>query len=147
MPASLTLLDFSDLDLFFAWEDAEKEGWATAEDVAKEIGITHEHPAKCVGARFAWFKRFGWMENIRDGSKIYWRPTQKGKELFNPKKVSAATAKNLAGLNEGQRAQVMADLGRTVPKGSREGAHLAVRAFRNGMGGWIDPALATKRRK
>jgi hypothetical protein len=145
MPESLTLIDFSDVDLYYAWEDAkDDDGWATSAEVAEQTGVTADKPAKYVGARFAWWKRYGWFENKSEKGETLWRPTKKGRELFNPRKIAVATARALNGLDEGQRAQVTADLARTLPAGSREGAHLASRAWRSGLQGWRDPKLANK---
>lgn len=143
MPASLTLLAFKDSDLFGAFEEAKnKEGKATAAEVAQHIGIDHDNPAKCVGARFSWGKQYGWMENEREGGETYWWYTDEGRDLFSPKRLAAPASRALGDLSAGQAVQVAGALARSATKGSREATHATSRAWRNGLGGWKDPALS-----
>jgi hypothetical protein len=75
---SLRLIDYSDRELLHRVNDlADDEGWVTAQQVAEAINLTHESPARCVGARFNWLKRYGAMH--RDGQK--WRMTTIGQSL------------------------------------------------------------------
>lgn len=141
MPASLTLADFDDFELLYALEEAgDDEGWASAEEVAQAIGLDHDRPANCVGSRFAWLKRFGLMESTPDRGTMLWRLTTRGRDLHEGK-LRAATMNALGGLSEGERAKALDLIARSLPSGSRQGAHLARRAYQHQMGAWRDPKI------
>lgn len=144
MPASLTLADFSDADLLYALDKAaDEEGWASAKEVVKEIGdIGLEHPARGVGSRLSWQKRYGLMETKREKGETYWRLNEIGHALLAPRKLTAVVERALGGLDEGQRVRVADAIARAIPTGSRQAGHLTTRAFRHGLGGWRDPKIA-----
>jgi hypothetical protein len=148
MPASLTLGDFSDFDLLGALDEAgDDDGWATSQEVARQIGIEHPNPAKCVGARFAWLNRFGLMEQdtLKDGT-MKWRLNPTGTALIYPSKsMPVAIQRALETLSESQMIWLTDSVAQGLPGTSRQAAHLARRAWRNRFGDWRDPLLfATK---
>lgn len=147
MPSRLTLADFSDHDLLFALEDtADAEGWATAEDVAIQIGIDHDKPTNCVGSRFAWCYRFGWLEKEVEKGKTKWRLSDIGYDLLHPNKLNAAAEKALSELTEGQRIAVTDLVAKALPGVSRQSAHMARRAWQHHFGGWRDKSIAPQRK-
>lgn len=145
MPADLKLQDFADLDLLYAIEEAgDSDGWATAEEIATQIGITHDRPAQCVGTRLGWMNRFGFMDKETEKGKTLWRLNEKGHELLHPQRLSAAITRALETLDEGQRAQITDAIARELPRSSRQAAHLARRTWTHHFGGWRDPKLARR---
>src|SRR4029078_6601446 len=146
MPASLTLMDFSDRDLLHALADCcDGDGWATAEIVARQIGIDHPRPAQCVGARFSWLMRYGLMENQREGKEIFWRATPSCLTLVFNGKITDAQRKSFEKLPESKRVDALDALARLVPTGTRQSAHLARRAYQHRMGAWRDPLIYKKK--
>jgi hypothetical protein len=135
-PKSLTLADFSDRDLLHALDEAgDDDGWATAEEVARLIGVEHERPNQCVGSRFAWLYRFGVMERgTFEKGKTYWR--------LNP--LGKAAAKLLGEMTESQRIRITEAIAKETPKGTRQAAHLGRRTWAHNFGGWRDPKISGK---
>ncbi len=146
MPTALTLLDFSDRDLLNALTEAgDNDGWATAEEVARLIGIDHEHPSQCVGMRFAWLRKFGVLDTKNTEGVRVWRLNAVGVSLMYPKHLPAAVQRALASLDEGQRVQITEAISRELRHTSREGIHISRRAWQHNFGGWKDPKLAHRR--
>jgi hypothetical protein len=96
--AHLRLEEFSDPELLLALDDvcAAGEGWGSARQVAKHIGLDGEEPHRPVANRLSWQQRFGSVEreflrdeagNIRyhrDGKPMYtqnWRLSDIGRQL------------------------------------------------------------------
>lgn len=140
---SLRLAEFSDFDLLHALaEVADEDGWATADDVAQQIGITHKRPTQCVGARFAWLNRFGLMEQEPDKERMKWRLNEIGEALLFPRKqMPAAISKAMEKLDESQLIALTDLVAKDLPIQSRQVAHLARRAWRHHFGEWRDPLL------
>lgn len=146
--SSLTLYDFSDRDLLYALEECgDNEGYATAEEVARKIGIRASKPNQSVGSRFAWLRRFGIMDfkpGGKDGKGL-WRLNETGESLLHPKDMSVTLNKLLDKMTPGQRVKVMEIVSRETAKEgrtNRQAAHLTRRAFRHSMDGWKDPKIA-----
>jgi len=147
-PRGLKLSDFADHELFFALEAvADEEGWATAGDIAAEIGIDHDRPTRCVATRLAWMNRYGFMEKAEseDGEGL-WRLNDRAYDLVHPQALSAAVQRALEGMDEGQRAAVTKAIARELPRSSRQAAHLARRAWLHHFGGWRDREITPKAR-
>jgi len=152
-PHGLKLADFADHELFYALDEAaDPEGWATAEDIAEQIGIDHENPTHCVGTRLGWMNRYGMMERDDDytnGDKrrvTRWRLNEKGEALIYPAKLGAAVERALAGMDEGQRAAVVKAIAAELPQSSRQAMHLARRSWTHHVGGWRDRTITPKRK-
>ena len=80
MPSNLQLGTYSDFDLLHIVNDlADNDGWATTEEIAQRVGLTHKHPNHCVGIRFAWMRREGAVEKHPKEGK--WRMTDRGRAL------------------------------------------------------------------
>lgn len=156
MPMHLRLEDFSDHDLLYALEDCgDDEGWATSKEIAEFIGLKEnpeakEYPAANVGIRLAWMFRFGVMEKRReDGVEIVpvqWRLNDTGYSLIHPTKLSPSAMKALEALDEGQRLLVTEAVSRQLKRTSRQGVHLARRAFTHNIGSWRDESIAAKKK-
>lgn len=148
MPMSLRLEDFSDHDLLYALEESgDDEGWATSQEVAEQIGLNlDESPAKNVGIRLSWLNRFGVMEQDDEKGPMKWRLNDIGYNLLHPTKLSPSALKALEGLDEGQRLLVTEAVSRQLKRTSRQGTHLAKRAFAHNIGGWRDASIAPKRK-
>lgn len=139
---SLRLADFNDLDLLHLLDDVgNEEGWATAEDVAREIGLTHKHPAQCVGSRFAWLYRFGVMDQKQSKRGMLWRLNEIGYALIYPNEFSATLDKALGKLDAGQVIALTDRVANGLQRESRQATHLARRAWRHRLGGWRDPQV------
>lgn len=148
MPGSLTLEEFNDAEFFNALRRAaDEDGWAVAEDIAEQIGITNDYPTTSVGCRLGWARKYGFVEKETDKGDTLWRLTPMGEALANPHKVSASLEKALDGLDEAQRAKITEAMVRELPGRSREAIHYTRRNFRHFMGGWRDPATTPQRKK
>lgn len=147
MPVTLRLADFSDHDLLFALEEAaDEEGWATSQEIADQIGIDNEHPASNVGIRLGWLYRFGVMDKEFEKGATRWRLNDKGYALLHPNKLTPAAERALESLDESQRLLVTESVSRQLQKTSREGTHMARRAWTHNMGAWRDASIAPKRK-
>lgn len=152
MPSSLTLTAFSDRDLLYTLEEvADAEGWATAKEVADEINIDHPRPTQCVGARFAWLKRFKIMEfKIEDGESK-WKLNATGESLLHSKEMTKPVREALANLTEGQRVAVTELIAKQIASDSRKAGrpagHMSRRAWKHSMGTWRDPSLTPQKAK
>lgn len=144
----LTLLAFNDRDLLFALEEAgDDEGWASSEEVARLVGIEDDYPARSVGSRLSWACRYGWIEKRKAGATTLWRLNDAGVALLHAE-LSPATERRLRDLDEGERAEAIADLAGDLMLGSPAGAHLARRAWAHEFGlRFRDPRLLTNPRK
>jgi len=147
MPMSLRLVDFSDHDLLYALEESgDDEGWATSLEIAEHLGLNLEDsPAKNIGSRLAWLNRFGVMEQDDEKSQMRWRINDVGFTLLHPNKLPPSAMKALEALDEGQRLMVTEAVSRQLRRTSRQGTHLAKRAFTHNIGYWRDASIAPKR--
>lgn len=132
MPSSLKLSEFNDDELIHVLDAvANDEGWATTQDVAAEIGLTHDNPNNCVGGRFAYLKRIKVLQNKQDKGETWWKLTAKGKALTHPRKLPVAVERALEDMDEGQQIAATNRLARRVPRSSAPGGQLTKRAWRH----------------
>lgn len=146
-PTSLQLDKFRDDDLLWALEESyDDDGWALSRDVAKKIGLSHRHPAQCVGSRFAWLKRMGILKSkpSEDGD-LLWQMTDTGEELLHKRELNKTIEKMLGKLSEAQRVRVTEIIAEAISTEGRSAAHLAQRGWRNRLAGWKDPKLYPSR--
>jgi hypothetical protein len=96
---SLRLIDYSDRELLLiVVDEATADGWTTAEDVARRLGLATPLPQRNVVSRFSWLRRYGAMERetvtddkgkplvTRSGNMKYtqrWRLTARGEQIAN----------------------------------------------------------------
>ena len=77
---SLTLYTYSDRELLHVMlDESDGDGWISAQDLAKVIGIDAKHPAQHVGTRLGWMRKYGAVE--RQPKAPLWRPTAMGRTL------------------------------------------------------------------
>jgi hypothetical protein len=144
MPASLTLADFSDRDLLYALDEAsDLDGWATSEQVARQIGIDHPRPNQCVGARLGWLNRYGVMERGTVKGDVVWRLNSKGRELIFGS-IRKSSQELWQRLTETERVAAADALALRLDGSSRQAVHLSRRAWRHRFYNWRDPQLGTK---
>lgn len=107
----LRLADVSDFDLLEAIIDGERNEWTLSVDIGKRFGVPEEFAARVCSARFAWMKRFGWLEykpgnEFDDNLGGRWRVTRVARNLITGD-MPAGLDEMLAHLDDGQRAQVL----------------------------------------
>jgi hypothetical protein len=152
MPSNVTLESMSDFEFLHAMNDAgDDDGWATSEEIAKQIGLDVEtadaFANQCVGSRCAWSYRYGLVEKGIFEGQLYWRLNPTGTDLVLGRALAKGVQQTLADLSESQRVRVTDLVAKAAPRGSRQAAHLTRRTFkREFTDGWRDPALFKKRR-
>lgn len=116
---SLKLNDYADPELLAIITDiANEEGYASSSDIAAQVGIEARYANRCVGSRFAWMRRWGWVERHPDESA--WRLTTVGRELIHGQ-MTRTVQRMLDRLSEGDRVRVTRELARQV----RQNGHAA----------------------
>lgn len=76
----LTLYDYSDRELLLMMLDhADDDGWVSTHDLATALQVEGKYPARPVGIRLGWMKRYGAVERAED--KPEWRLTRQGLAL------------------------------------------------------------------
>jgi hypothetical protein len=113
----LRLADLSDREVLLALMDAaDGDGFASAPDIASQLGMKGDHPQRMVSSRCAWLRRYGaverellWDDNgnaimnrkgeQRTGQR--WRPTELGYALARGS-LKKAQENALAGLTDEQ---------------------------------------------
>ena len=143
-PRSLRLQHFSDRDLFYALEQASNgDGRASAKEIAEQIGLDTEHGRRCVSTRFAWMKRYGFVDReIGEDKDIRWYLNDEALAVLYPKKLASAVDRALESLSDGQRAQITETIAMQLPHtSSRQAAHYARRALQHHFGAWRDPLI------
>lgn len=126
---SLKLNDYADPELLAIITDvADAEGYAESTDIAAQVGIEARHANRCVGSRFAWMRRWGWVERHPDRSA--WRLTETGHALISGR-VTRTVQRMLDRLSEGDRVRVTRELARMVRSGGNAATQQMVkREFR-----------------
>lgn len=139
---SLTLADYSDRDILSSLVDvADDEGWACAQDVARQIGLDHPRPNQCVGSRLSWLRRYGALDTDRIEGRVCWRLNSVGEAIYRGNKLSATQRRSIDGLSEAARIAAIDSIAASLPSSSRTGTHFARRAWTHRMGGWRDVTL------
>jgi len=140
---ALTLYDFDDDELLYAFEKAADErGRASAEDTARELG--RDELTASVGRRFSWYRQWGVME-YEAGNPGQWWLTDEAEAIRHPHQMSAAGKRALEHLDEGTRVELVAMLSNDLAHSSRQAAHLGRRAYAANFR-FKDPVMARKRR-
>ena len=140
---ALRLADFNDIDLLHVLDEVgDDEGWATAEEVARQIGVSHRNPSQCVGSRFAWLYRYGVMERRQSKHHTQWRLNVYGYALIFPDAFSKTLANALEKLEAGQIIALTDHIAKGLPQAPRQATHLARRAWRHHLDGWRDPEVS-----
>ena len=60
-------------------DEADGQGWISAQDLARALAIEAKHPAQHVGTRLGWMRKYGAVE--RQAKEPMWRPTSMGRAL------------------------------------------------------------------
>ena len=124
----LRLVDVSDIALLAVLERVgDEEGWASSVDVAGELALDALYPARNVGSRLGWLRRYGAVE--RDGGR--WRMTAIGHRLY----AAALDGEQLSVLDRLSRDDLLAVthwLADRMPRVRREAASLIRREFKYG---------------
>lgn len=92
-PASLRLADYSDRELLHIVEDiaaTAEDGWAPVAAIAVQVGLIHDRPNQCVGARLSWLARYDLVERHDLGGA--WRATDVGHALMHGKLTATQQA-------------------------------------------------------
>jgi len=139
---ALTLYDFDDDDLLYAFEKAaDDRGRATAEDTARELG--KEELTANIGRRFSWYRSWGIMD-YEAGNPGEWWLTDEAEAIRHPDKLSPAGKRALDNLDEGLRVELVGMLSKELAHSSRQAAHLGRRAYAANFR-FKDPVLARRR--
>src|SRR3954466_5878034 len=79
MASTVRLADFSDRELLFVFSDHEDdEGYVHVAGVLAALDLDNEHPARCLGARMAWLRRYGAL----DREEGRWHLTEVGQAVI-----------------------------------------------------------------
>jgi hypothetical protein len=138
---SLKNIDFSDRELLHVLSDvADDDGWATTPELGQTLGIVAPETMvtpnqkiayvhRCVGARYAFMKRAGWVE--RDETRTKWRITRIGRDLMMGN-LSKALENSLGKLKPGDRVLVMRSLTQAYRADRVESATMLRREWQHG---------------
>ena len=127
---SLKLLDYSDKELIGVVSDmVGPDGWARTNEVTKQLGLKHERPTQCVGARLAWLKRYG----IVEGGDRKWRLTPVG-EVFLNGQLSKKASDALERMEAGELFTVTRFLARQQRNAAAPVGHMLRREWVHGTG-------------
>lgn len=146
---SLTLLDLSDRELLLVMRDvADGVGWASAHDIADQLGLQTDKPHRSVAVRLSWLKRYGAVEReherdpdtgrllYRGDKPVYtqrWKMTPTGLALAVGKLTKTQQA-SLDKLKDGQMLMTMRWLSQRVVGSEPTVSKLMDREYRYGIG-------------
>jgi len=86
---SLRLIDISDRELLHILDDlGDNDGWVSAFDLCRALGLDPDYPNRTVASRFVWLRRFGVVEKRRGRKKASvgeWRLSKAGVDLIDGK--------------------------------------------------------------
>lgn len=147
---SMTLYDMTDKDLLYTLEEVgDREGWATAREVAEAVNLDAKNRNQCVGGRFSHLKRIGIMEFKIEEGESKWRLNTLGESLLHSAKSDSALKGIIAELSEAERIALTGLLAGQFSKDSRKKGrsttHLARRSWKHSMDRWRDPSIAPQR--
>lgn len=98
---SAILDELSDKEVLWVLEDVTDEsGYADVHAIADMLGMKHDNPAKCVGSRLSWLRRYGVVEKHKDAPGL-WRLTRPGRALIGAD-LQPGQRKTLEGLTDEQ---------------------------------------------
>jgi hypothetical protein len=145
---SLTLLDLSDRELLLVMRDvADGQGWASAVDIADQLGLQTDKPHRSVAVRLSWLKRYGAVEREHErddhGKLLYrgdkpvytqrWKMTPIGLQLATGK-LTKTQQNTLDRLQDGSMLMTMRWLSQRVVGSDPTVGKLMDREYRYGVG-------------
>lgn len=137
MPSALTILDYTDRELLHLVEDlADSDGYTDAAVIAETIKIpnppNNPHYARhCVGTRFSWMGRFGWLERHPE-ERSKWRVTQVGRQLMTGNLTKTAE-RAFNSMKAGDRVLLTRMLARASITDIPEARKMVTREWQHGM--------------
>lgn len=129
---ALTLEEFSDRELLFAFEEhADADGTITSRELADGLGFeptdSLKHPQQNIAIRLSWLKRYGVV--YRDADSGRWGLTQVGYRVLHGG-LRARDTKALETLNEDALMAAVELMGRRMLTVNSESATMAQRQWR-----------------
>ena len=136
---SLTLEEFSDRELLFAFEEhADGDGTISSHELADGLGLRPsdngngglKHPHQNIAVRLTWLKRYGVL--YRDPQTKRWAMTEVGARMMHGK-LRAAERRIVGDVDEDRLYAVMSEIGRSVLTAHDEAATMVARHWRYTM--------------
>jgi hypothetical protein len=127
---SIKLTEFEDIEFLHKLQDvADDDGYATSAELAVELKIDNDCPARNVGSRMAWLKRYGVVELH---PKKGWRLTKIGDALVNGE-LNSYQRKSLSSMPEEQLLALTRQVSSRFQGAGDSAAQMMRRQFRYGM--------------
>lgn len=130
---SLKLTEFEDIEFLARLEDlADEDGYTSTQVLADGLNLDVEYPARNVGSRLSWMRRYGVVEKDPERAQ-FWRLTLVGSELVHGKLTRSQRTMIQRVGPDGTLAMIRAVSQRIVTDRRDEAIHLASRQWRYGL--------------